>query len=159
MLLKTPNLKAEYWDRFNIRLALEHGLDGRGYHLEVQYIGDGQAAALGEYSVRSGKLTYSAMATDTEIDPDLQSLFKVIVGTGLGGGEVRDGRVVRGREGRAGHAGHLLLPADAFRYEHDRELKVGNAFSTVESAVVAHRVGPSTRLSVGTRRMARPSAE
>ncbi|QDU59132.1 ROK family protein [Aeoliella mucimassa] len=145
VLLKTPNLKAEYWDRFNIRLALENGLDGRGYHLDVQYIGDGQAAALGEYSVRSGKLTYSAMAAGTDIDPDLQSLFKVIVGTGLGGGEVRDGRVVRGREGRAGHAGHLLLPADAFRYEHDRELKVGNAFSTVESAVsltaLAHQLG------------------
>ena len=145
VLLKTPNLKAEYWDRFNIRLALEKGLAERGVQLKVKYIGDGQAAALGEYAVRSGQLAYSNAAPGMQIDPALKSLFKVIVGTGLGGGEVRDGQVVRGREGRAGHAGHLLLPADAFRYEHDRELKVGNAFSTVESAVsltaLTHQLG------------------
>jgi len=65
----------------------------------------------------------------------LNSLFMIAVGTGFGGGEVRDGKVVRGLKGRAGHAGHLMLPIDAFRYEHDRRLKVGNAFNTVESAV------------------------
>jgi len=59
----------------------------------------------------------------------------IAVGTGFGGGEVRDGKVVRGRVGRAGHAGHLMLPQDAFRHERDRHHKVGNSLSTVESAV------------------------
>jgi predicted NBD/HSP70 family sugar kinase len=59
----------------------------------------------------------------------------VIVGTGLGGGEVRAGQVIRGRDGRAGHAGHIFLPPYAFRYEHDQQLVVGNARCTVESAV------------------------
>ncbi len=143
VLLKTPNLQAEYWDRFNIRLALEESFASRSLNLPVRYIGDGQAAALGEFSVRSGSLKYNA--TTVDVDDRLHSLFMVIVGTGLGGGEVRDGRVVRGMEGRAGHAGHLLLPEFAFRYEHDRQLKVGNALSTVESAVsltaLTHQLG------------------
>ncbi len=143
MLLKTPNLNAEHWDRFNIRLALEEAFTKRSLKLPVRYIGDGQAAALGEFSVRSGLLHHEAAEVAT--DSHLHSLFMVIVGTGLGGGEVRNGQVVRGLEGRAGHAGHLLLPAYAFRYEHDRELRVGNALSTVESAVsltaLAHQLG------------------
>lgn len=135
VLLKTPNLKAEYWDRFNIRKAVEEEFAGRSLRLPVRYIGDGQAAALGEYSVRSGMLDFPAMSGEIDADEKLQSLFMVIVGTGFGGGEVRNGQVVRGKEGRAGHSGHLLLPAFAFRYEHDRQLQVGNALSTVESAV------------------------
>ena len=59
----------------------------------------------------------------------------VIVGTGLGGGAVIDGRPTRGREGRAGHVGHILLPEYAFRHPHDRTLKVGNALATAESAI------------------------
>ncbi|WP_442483405.1 ROK family protein [Aeoliella sp. SH292] len=145
VLLKTPNLKAEYWDRFNIRLALEEGLASRSLSIPVRYIGDGQAAALGEYSVRSGLLKYDAMRGEWSPDKKLRSLFMVIVGTGLGGGEVRDGQVVRGLEGRAGHAGHLHLPPYAFRYEHDRQLMVGNSLCTVESAVsltaLTHQLG------------------
>jgi glucokinase len=143
VLLKTPNLNAEHWDRFNIRLAIEEAFTARALTLPVRYIGDGQAAALGEYSIRSGHLKYDA--AQISADTHLQSMFMVIVGTGLGGGEVRNGHVVRGLEGRAGHAGHLLLPAYAFRYEHDRDLKAGNARSTVESAVsltaLTHQLG------------------
>lgn len=135
ILLKTPNLKAEYWDRFNIRQALEDGFRARSIEIPVRYIGDGQAAALGEYAVRSGHLQYDEVQRDISTDDKLKSMFMVIVGTGLGGGEVRDGQVVRGMEGRAGHAGHLLLPEFAFRYDHDRKLQVGNSYSTVESAV------------------------
>ncbi len=39
----------------------------------------------------------------------------VIVGTGLGGGSVRDGVPIQGSQGRAGHVGHILLPPYAFR--------------------------------------------
>lgn len=143
VLLKTPNLKAAEWDRFNIRQALADAFARRSLSLPVRYIGDGQAAALGEFVVRSGKLKYDQASVTA--DENLHSLFMVIVGTGLGGGEVRNGHVVRGMEGRAGHAGHLLLPAFAFRYEHDRELKVGNAPSTAESAIsltaLTHQLG------------------
>jgi glucokinase len=108
--------------------------------IEVRYVGDGQAAALGEFAIRTSQLDWSTcktFASDSRVTPrsDMQSLFFVAVGTGLGGGEVRDGRVVRGSEGRAGHAGHLLLPQDAFRYEHDRKNKVGNAYCCAESAI------------------------
>lgn len=145
VLLKTPNLKAELWDRCNIRQTLQDEFTSRSIELPVQYIGDGQAAALGEYVVRSGRLRYDAMQGELETDDQLKSIFMVIVGTGLGGGEVRDGQVVRGLEGRAGHAGHLLLPAFAFRYQHDQQLQVGNSVSTVESAVsltaLTHQLG------------------
>jgi predicted NBD/HSP70 family sugar kinase len=135
VLLKTPNLKAEHWDRFPIRGELEKAFRGRSLDLVVHYIGDGQAAALGEFSLRSGAIDWPGQFTPNAESGNLSSLLMVIVGTGLGGGEIREGRVVRGREGRAGHVGHLLLPAYAFRYDHDRQLQVGNATATVESAV------------------------
>ena len=133
VLLSTPNLNAELWDNCPIRQKLQDKLQDTIASLEVSYIGDGQAAALGEYAIRSGKVTWSEV--DAAPDRNLESLFMVAVGTGFGGGEVRRGQVVRGMEGRAGHAGHILLPAEAFRYEHDRQLKVGNSFCTVESAI------------------------
>jgi predicted NBD/HSP70 family sugar kinase len=78
-------------------------------------------------------------------------MFMVIVGTGLGGGEVRDGKVVRGAMGRAGHGGHIFLPPAAFRYEHDSQLVVGNSKSTIESAVsltgLTHQLGYRLMLS------------
>ncbi|MEM9354315.1 MAG: ROK family protein [Planctomycetota bacterium] len=135
VLLKTPNLKAEHWDRFPIRAALEKGLRSHAPDINVRYIGDGQAAALGEYAVRSHLIFWDDVPADTLPDEELDSLFMVIVGTGLGGGAVVDGRPIRGREGRAGHVGHILLPEYAFRHPHDRNLKVGNALATAESAV------------------------
>ncbi|MCA9234801.1 MAG: ROK family protein [Planctomycetales bacterium] len=143
LLLKTPNLDPAMWDKFPIRQALEEALRAQVPTISVHYIGDGQAAVLGEFAVRSGKLTWPhARGAGGQ---DLQSIFMVIVGTGLGGGEVRDGRVVRGREGRAGHVGHILLPEYAFRYPHDRQLQVGNALSTAESAIsltgLSHQLG------------------
>ncbi len=140
VLLTTPNLPAEYWDQFPFRLRLQDRLQEIAPTLTVTYIGDGQAAALGEFAIRTGELdgtTCSHFASDHRVPKrsDMRSLFFVAVGTGLGGGEVRDGKVVRGSEGRAGHAGHLLLPLDAFRHEHDRVKKVGNAFCSAESAI------------------------
>lgn len=151
VLLSTPNLKHAEWNNCPVRELLEKKLRAEARddarvdptldELSVRYLGDGQAAALGEFAVRRGDLQISSeMAGQLNIqtqnpEPELNSLFMVAVGTGLGGGEVRNREVVRGSEGRAGHAGHLMLPADAFRYPHDQELRVGNAFCTVESAV------------------------
>jgi len=135
LLLKTPNLNPELWDQFPIRAELEHSLKKCHPEIRVHYLGDGQAAALGEYAVRSGAMTWKAEVSDHTPDPAISSLFMVIVGTGLGGGAVSDARLVRGRKGRAGHVGHITLPPHAFRYEHDRKLQVGNAYCTAESAV------------------------
>lgn len=144
VLLKTPNLKAEEWDRFPIRAELEHGFRQHQPAICVHYIGDGQAAALGEFSVRTRAVSWKNAAARTA-DAQLSSLFMVIVGTGLGGGAVWERQVVRGREGRAGHAGHVTLPPHAFRYQHDRQLLVGNAYCTAESAVsltaLTHQLG------------------
>jgi len=142
VLLKTPNLDPRLWNRCPIRKMLQTALVQHGCSVPVSYIGDGQAAALGEFAVRKHALAWPEIwqATLDGSRPDfdtanLESLFMVAVGTGLGGGEVRDGQVIRGQQGRAGHAGHIFLPYDAFRYPEEREFKVGNAVSTLESAV------------------------
>lgn len=141
-LLKTPNLDPALWDRCPIRRLLAAAIVARGTEAPVLYLGDGQAAAFGEYAVRKQGLAWRGAAaadpaTTSRHEPpeNLRSLAMLAVGTGLGGGEVRDGRVVRGAQGRAGHAGHMFLPPQVFRYQHDQQLLVGNAYCTVESAV------------------------
>jgi predicted NBD/HSP70 family sugar kinase len=135
VLLATPNLKRELWNNFPIRAGLEHALRGHHSKISVRYLGDGQAAALGEYSVRSRSLTWTRVPASSLPQESLQSLFMVIVGTGLGGGAVLGGKAIQGSQGRAGHVGHILLPDYAFRYEHDRKKQVGNAYATAESAI------------------------
>ncbi len=159
VLSSTPNLRRDIWENCPIRellqLQLQNTATAAGLKntndLTAGYVGDGQAAALGEFAARRGDVSFASdVDVSLGIDPgqtqtDLDSLFMVAVGTGLGGGEVRGGKVIQGAEGRAGHAGHIMLPADAFRYDHDRTLQVGNATSTVESAVsltaLTHQVG------------------
>ena len=146
VLLSTPNLDVRKWNRCPIRELLEKSLQKLNPSTAVQYIGDGQAAALGEYAIRTESIRWDDRPHEIDTDDDdVQTLFMVAVGTGLGGGEVRRGETVRGREGRAGHVGHLMLPVDGFRYEYDRSLKVGNALNTAESAVsltaLTHQLG------------------
>src|SRR6056297_3939472 len=124
VLLSTPNLDPRLWDRCPIRHMFEAAWAKTGHAVPVDYIGDGQAAALGEFAVRTGQIQWAGSPQDATGD-SFDSLFMVAVGTGLGGGEVRGGRAVQGSRGRAGHAGHLMLPVAAFRHEHDRQLKVG----------------------------------
>jgi glucokinase len=154
MLMTSPNLRADLWNHYPIRAQLEQRFQARAHAIRVAYIGDGQAAALGEFAVLAGALDTSTceaidLGSSFAHDAALRSLFFVAVGTGLGGGEVRDGKVVRGARGRAGHAGHLLLPQHAFRYEHDRQMRVGNTVAAAESAIslsaltrqLEHRLG------------------
>jgi glucokinase len=135
VLLATPNLKRELWNNFPIRAGLEHALRGHHSGISVRYLGDGQAAALGEFSIRSRSLEWKHVPAESLPHETLNSLFMVIVGTGLGGGAVLGGQAMQGSQGRAGHVGHVLLPEYAFRYEHDRKLLKGNAYATAESAV------------------------
>jgi glucokinase len=145
VLHMTPNLNPVYWNQFPIRAELEKGFQRRAPGITVRYIGDGQAAAFGEYMVRSRSLNWDRVSKEALPNEELSSLFMVIVGTGLGGGAVIDGQPIRGRQGRAGHFGHILLPEFAFRHARYRELRVGNALATAESAIslsgLAHQLG------------------
>ncbi|MFK0161262.1 ROK family protein [Rhizobium sp. NPDC090279] len=64
----------------------------------VRLENDGIAAAIGEWQFGAGR--------------GFQSLVYVTVSTGIGGGIVADGRVVRGRKGMAGHVGHMSIVPD-----------------------------------------------
>jgi predicted NBD/HSP70 family sugar kinase len=81
------------WWGFDVRTALEKRLG-----IPVVYNNDGNAAALYAHFVHFGQ---SAVE---------RSSVSAIVGTGLGGGVVVDGRVVRGAAGMAGEFGHVHIP-------------------------------------------------
>jgi predicted NBD/HSP70 family sugar kinase len=80
------------WAGFDIRLHLEQRL-GK----PVVYLNDGNAGALwGHFAV------FGASAKETSVS--------AIVGTGLGGGVIVNGGVVKGRSGFGGELGHVLIP-------------------------------------------------
>ncbi|MDQ0456333.1 ROK family protein [Rhizobium paknamense] len=76
-------LKSELQKRFDFPVTLEN---------------DGIAAAIGEWQFGAGK--------------GRQHLVYVTVSTGIGGGVIADGRVLRGRKGMAGHVGHMSVMPD-----------------------------------------------
>jgi glucokinase len=73
-------LRAELQKRFPFPVSLEH---------------DGIAAAIGEWRFGAGR--------------GVDNLIYVTVSTGIGGGVVADGRVLRGRKGMAAHIGHMSV--------------------------------------------------
>lgn len=81
------------WRGFDIRGALEDRLG-----LPVVYNNDGNAAALYAHYAHFGA------------DAAQHSSISAIVGTGLGGGVIEGGRVVRGVAGMAGELGHVHIP-------------------------------------------------
>lgn len=81
------------WRGFDVRAALERELG-----LPVVYNNDGNAAALYCHHVHFG-----AIAGE-------RSSISAIVGTGLGGGVIESGRIVRGAAGMAGELGHVHVP-------------------------------------------------
>ena len=81
------------WRGFDIRGALR---DRTG--LPVVYNNDGNAAALYAHHVRFG-------AKSAEF-----ASVSAIVGTGLGGGIIQSGHVVKGAAGMAGELGHVTIP-------------------------------------------------
>ena len=87
------NFAEPSWYGFDIRRALEDRLA-----LPVIYNNDGNAAALYAHHMRFGAQTA------------LRSSVSAIVGTGLGGGVVEAGTVVRGAAGMAGELGHIPIP-------------------------------------------------
>jgi glucokinase len=80
------------WAGFDIRKKLEAHLAR-----PVTYLNDGNAGALwGHFTI------FGAQSRETSIS--------AIIGTGLGGGVIVDGKVVKGRMGFGGELGHVLIP-------------------------------------------------
>jgi predicted NBD/HSP70 family sugar kinase len=87
------NFSGPAWRGFDVRSALEHRLQ-----LPVVYNNDGNAAALYAHH-----RFFGSRAPET-------SSVSVIVGTGLGGGVIVGGQVVKGSAGMAGELGHVHVP-------------------------------------------------
>lgn len=81
------------WHGFEFRGVLERRLG-----VPVIYNNDGNAAALWAHHEHFG------------LDASLRSSVSAIVGTGLGGGLIEAGRVIRGAAGMAGELGHVHIP-------------------------------------------------
>jgi predicted NBD/HSP70 family sugar kinase len=80
------------WAEFDIREGLATRL-GK----PVCYLNDGNAGALwGHFSI------FGATGKETSVS--------VVIGTGLGGGVILDGNVIKGRKGFGGELGHVLIP-------------------------------------------------
>ena len=87
------NFAQPAWRGFDVRGALEARLG-----LPVVYNNDANAAALYAHHVR-----FRDQAAG-------HSWVSAIVGTGLGGGVIESGRVVKGAAGMAGELGHVQIP-------------------------------------------------
>lgn len=83
------------WHGYDVRSALRHRLG-----LDVIYNNDGNSAALYAHNAFFGP------------DAHKESSITVVVGTGLGGGVIVDGRIVSGAAGMAGELGHIQIPLE-----------------------------------------------
>jgi len=83
------------WGNFNFRRALEARL-----RIPVVYNNDGNAAALYAHAQCFGAVSQH------------RSSVSAIVGTGLGGGVIVLGQIVKGATGQAGELGHVQIPVD-----------------------------------------------
>ncbi len=84
------------WENYPLRDAMADKL-ARPVVLE----NDGIAAAYGEWNFGAGR--------------GLSHMIYVTVSTGIGGGVIADGKVLRGQRGMAGHIGHMMIAADGPR--------------------------------------------
>jgi predicted NBD/HSP70 family sugar kinase len=89
------NFAQPEWWGFDVRRALEERIG-----LPVIYNNDGNAAALYAHHVHFGA------------DATRRSSVSAIVGTGLGGGVIEMGSVIRGAAGQAGELGHVQIFTD-----------------------------------------------
>jgi predicted NBD/HSP70 family sugar kinase len=94
------NFALPEWWGFDVRGALEARLG-----IPVVYSNDGNAAALYAHYAHHGW------------DAVHRSSVSAIVGTGLGGGVIEAGTVVRGAAGMAGELGHVHIPMDGLLAE------------------------------------------
>lgn len=119
----STNFSAPAWRGFDVRSGLEDRL-----HLPVVYNNDGNAAALYAHYKFFGRQAAG------------QSSVSVIVGTGLGGGVIVAGQVVRGVSGMAGELGHVHIPM-AGLLEDDQPLPECNCGFTGDAESIASLKG------------------
>jgi glucokinase len=89
------NFAQPAWWGFDVRSALEARIG-----LPVVYNNDGNAAALYAHHLHFGA------------DAPMHSSVSAVVGTGLGGGVIEAGQVLRGAAGMAGELGHVQISTD-----------------------------------------------
>jgi predicted NBD/HSP70 family sugar kinase len=91
----STNFNQPEWRGFDFRTALENRLQ-----IPVVYNNDGNAAALYAHVVHFGVVAGE------------RSSVSAVVGTGLGGGVIEAGAIVKGAAGMAGEFGHVHIPMD-----------------------------------------------
>lgn len=106
------NFSQPAWRGFDFRGALEKHLG-----VPVVYNNDGNAAALYAHYAFFGA------------DATQHSSVSAIVGTGLGGGLIEAGRVIRGAAGMAGELGHVHIPMEGLLDEGQPIPKCNCGFS------------------------------
>ena len=89
------NFAHDEWKGYDFRTALENEIG-----LPVVYNNDANAAALYAHHEHFGAIGGE------------RSSISAIVGTGLGGGVIESGRIVKGAAGMAGELGHVHIPMD-----------------------------------------------
>ncbi len=120
----STNFAKPAWYGFDIR----HALDVR-VGLPVVFNNDANAAALYAHHQHFGGETAGR-----------RSSVSVIVGTGLGGGVIEAGQVVRGAAGMAGELGHIWIPMDGL-LAPDQPVPVCNCGLTADAESVASLTG------------------
>ncbi len=122
-----PNLSG--WRQVDLRGALAAHF---GYPVCIEY--DGHAAVLGEWWLGAGR--------------GCQSIVDIIIGTGVGGGMLLDGRLIRGLDRLAGAVGWFVLdpgaPVDA-----PRERALGSWEAHVAGPGIARRAQQFLRQEEG----------
>ena len=93
----STNFVHSEWCGFDIRAGLEKRLG-----IPVTYLNDGNAGALWGHFTLFGASSHKTSVT-------------VVIGTGLGGGIIIEGRDIKGRQGFGGELGHVLLPYQNIR--------------------------------------------
>lgn len=123
-----------------------HGLVGLNWtnflqrERPVPVLNDGHAAVLGEATLLNGRAA--------------ENLFMLTLGTGVGGGAIVNGQLLRGHIGRAGHLGHISLDPsgepDICGTPGSLEDAIGNCtiekrtdgrFQTTHDLIAAHLTG------------------
>lgn len=119
----STNFAEPEWWGFDVRGALEARLG-----LPVVYNNDGNAAALYAHHEHFGA------------EAGRRSSISAIVGTGLGGGVVERGQVIRGAAGMAGELGHVPIPMDGL-LEDDQPVPRCNCGNAGDAESVASLTG------------------
>ncbi|MEP7045369.1 MAG: ROK family protein [Ilumatobacteraceae bacterium] len=124
------NFALPEWWGFDVRGALETKLG-----IPVVYSNDGNAAALYAHYAYFGEKALK------------RSSVSAIVGTGLGGGVIESGDVVRGAAGMAGELGHVHIPMDGLLGEGQPMPRcncgfVGDVESVASLTAIKHNLLP-----------------